>query len=118
MTLDPTKPVQTRDGRKARILETAMKGDRPIVGIVTDHDGVEHVSTWPTDGRFFPAVEKSRDDIVNAPETLKTWHVSWKSGDAVYCFAYTFEADALDCAKKVRNGGYQALVTPVEGTPT
>lgn len=31
---DPTKPVQTRDGRKARIICTDAKGVLPIIALV------------------------------------------------------------------------------------
>ena len=38
---DPTKPVQTRDGREARIICTDVerKGDWPIVALIKTSDG-------------------------------------------------------------------------------
>jgi len=41
MSFDPTKPVQTRDGRKARILYTDIKSGYPIVALTTEPGGVE-----------------------------------------------------------------------------
>ena len=53
-TFDPTKPVQTRDGREVKIFSTTVKNDiGSIVGIVIQHDGHENHLAWMSDGRIF-----------------------------------------------------------------
>lgn len=47
---DPTKPVQTRDGRKARIICTDAASPLPIVALVTDK-GVEYPTVFTKEGR-------------------------------------------------------------------
>jgi hypothetical protein len=51
---DPTEPVQTRDGRKARILCTDFRGTGvcPILAAVTCSDGTEKALSYFQDGRF------------------------------------------------------------------
>lgn len=78
-TFDPTKPVQTRDGRKARILcVDRLVGDdetsqglhpEPIVALVTSHDGsYEYTETFSADGHWLDDGDAS-DDLVNVPES-------------------------------------------------
>lgn len=65
-TFDPAKPVQTRDGRKVRILATDLNtsfGPRLSVAI-TGHNGWEFVDTYREGGRVF--VDRERpDDLIN-----------------------------------------------------
>lgn len=44
MTLDTTKPVQTRDGRAARIICVDRKGDYSIIALVESPDGENLIS--------------------------------------------------------------------------
>lgn len=64
---DPTKPVQTRDGRKVRILCTDRRGRRPIVGLIEENDGAECLNTFNEDGRCGECSTPS-NDLVNIPE--------------------------------------------------
>ncbi len=64
--LDLTKPVQTRDGRPAKIDRTDLKNEKPIAGVVTNNDGCEYVTQWFSDGRFFKTSESALD-IINVP---------------------------------------------------
>lgn len=62
--------VQTRDGRKVRILATDRKGgEYPIIGLVTDHRGDESFYSWTTEGKsshgLFNNIEEY--DLVPAP---------------------------------------------------
>ena len=66
MTIDFTKPVQTRDGRKVRILCTDGPGDTPIIGLV---DGNSYPSIWKEGGKH----ASSPTDLVNVPETRVVW---------------------------------------------
>lgn len=51
---DPAKPVQTKDGRAARILCTDLKHpEDPMVVAITHGDGHESVYNYQADGRYF-----------------------------------------------------------------
>ena len=71
---DPTKPVQTRDGHKARIVCTDRKGTVSIVALVERYSH-ENAVYYGSDGRLVGSKE-SRLDLVNIPEvTTKIAHV-------------------------------------------
>lgn len=80
---DPSKPVQTRDGRAARILCTDLKragdGDAAegggdartmVVALMGTHDSShgEYVHLYTPDGCYYASKEPHRDDIINTPE--------------------------------------------------
>ena len=78
MTFDPTKPVQTRDGREAGIHSYSMRGEYPIHGWIADY-GKQDQFNWTIDGRYMEG-KKTVSDLVNTPEspetipyTLETW---------------------------------------------
>lgn len=67
---DPTKPVQTRDGRKARIICTNIKGMFPIAAVVAVGDKSEGVEQWCANGRkAFSSTEYNSNptDLINIP---------------------------------------------------
>ena len=83
--LDLTKPVQTRDGRKVRVLCTDGPGSRPVIGIV---DGNKGPSTWclngaTSEGWFNPDLE-SESALINtpaAPRTFERWFNVYDTGE-------------------------------------
>jgi hypothetical protein len=72
MTFDPTKPVQTRDGRSARILCTDLKDRWPIVAAITRTDGTEYSTGYAVDGKFTCRHQPERD-LINVPEKRTVW---------------------------------------------
>lgn len=78
---DPTKPVQTRSGRPARILTTYSRNPRfPIVALVEDIAGVESARQYSLNG------EQNLDvvgnfDLVNVPEkrVIEFWRNIYRS---------------------------------------
>ena len=66
MSFDPTKPVQTRDGREAGIYSTDNGGGYPIHGWVKGRIGIKVARTWKAGGEVFSV--KTGDDLVNIPE--------------------------------------------------
>lgn len=54
MTIDFDKPVQTRDGRKVRIVDTNLNGCR-LVGIISNNtaDNAEWVAIFNNEGRYY-----------------------------------------------------------------
>ena len=81
MTFDPTKPVQTRDGRKARIICTDLKnpGGETIVALVYAHDNFEAPILFHSNGRYHINRENPRD-LINAPETKSWWSNAYPEG--------------------------------------
>jgi hypothetical protein len=74
MTFDPTKPVQTRDGRKARIICTDMVDERyPIVALITEETDREFPVSFTADGRILDSAREHDNDLVNIPEKREGW---------------------------------------------
>lgn len=75
-TFDPAKPVQTRDGRKARILATDLAGRYPIAAAIAARRGTyalptELVERYHADGKM-GACGPTSADLVNVPvETVE-----------------------------------------------
>lgn len=73
-TFDPTKPVQTRDGRPARIICTDVKHQSPmfrIQALVEDTSGNEHSYPYSEDGRF--DFQEHDIDLINVPVKRSMW---------------------------------------------
>jgi hypothetical protein len=70
---DPTKPVETRDGRKSCIICSDAKNKHyPIVALVTDAEGEETVQSHTVSGGFYRGTSEDCDDLVNVePETVE-----------------------------------------------
>lgn len=71
---DPTKPVQTRDGRKSRIVYKKLSGLYPILAIITNPDGSEWSQTCTSDGLIMLGCN-SINDLINIPDepTYRPW---------------------------------------------
>lgn len=68
-TFDPTKPVQTRSGRPARIICADRQlgvTNTPIISLVTSDGGGEYLNCVGSDGRVNSRGEMT-DDLVNIP---------------------------------------------------
>jgi hypothetical protein len=73
MAIDWTKPVQTRDGQKVRVLCTdGPDSQYPVIGLI-DGGGLE---TWTIGGVYAANVATSNLDIINTPDppvTVTRW---------------------------------------------
>jgi len=72
--LDINKPVQTRDGRPARIIATDVKSSYPIVALVkvciNNNEECENNVSYTKDGKCFASkIEDDPRDLINVPET-------------------------------------------------
>ena len=68
-TFDPTKPVQTRDEGKARIICIDRKGDQPIIALYELRDGSEECGKFSINGKFYGINDReSSYDLINIPE--------------------------------------------------
>lgn len=100
MTFDPTKPVQTRDGRKARILGTIKNDDYPIVAAVSDGP-YEECEEYSSEGFYYRKEEPSKFDLVNVPDERELWvNVYDRGGIAVS--SHGSKDDADECAFRDR----------------
>lgn len=91
--IDFKKPVQTRAGRKARILATDILGEYPIVAVYREGSGDEHVIRYLPDGRYSKSMT-SPYDLVNAPE--KRIFEAWVNIYSGYFVTYTDELAAME----------------------
>jgi len=72
MTFDPTKPVQTRDGNKARIICSDRLAGQSVVALI-EHCGSEIIAWFYANGRSNSDNIDRPGDLVNVPEK----HVRW-----------------------------------------
>ena len=78
MKLDLEKPVQTRDGRKARVICTDMKHEKgPIIAIIETSEGFEKVQQYWEGGYYNNNYHDDRidsgNDLINIPEEKELW---------------------------------------------
>ncbi len=84
MPLDFNHPVQTRDGRPARIICTDCKSAYPVIALVDlSRDGTEAILTYTPDGLLVEGREGNPADLVNTPERLTGW-VNIYDGGLIY----------------------------------
>lgn len=71
-TFNPNKPVQTRDGREARIIASDVQAEYPIIAAIKNVDGSEFIETYKVDGAspYASCYTYCEDvvDLVNVPE--------------------------------------------------
>jgi len=107
MTFDPSKPVQTRDGRKARIICTDRKHpDGPIVALIeypesSPHAGDETYRSYYADGRYYPSVE-SPTDLVNVPVVTHKYNRLYRG--SISSNSLHFADIASDTEQQARDG--------------
>lgn len=70
-SFDPTKPVQTRDGRKVELLRHNLNTVYSIVAIITEKDGTETGMFYTEDGEWMKGLEGHKDDLINIPTKHK-----------------------------------------------
>jgi hypothetical protein len=101
MAIDLNKPVQTRDGRKVRIVATDVKGVYPIIALV-EADDCEDVNTYTADGYYFSGGdEETDDDLVNVVERVERY---FEVFPAMHGYASKEEALAFGSGPQYRAG--------------
>lgn len=117
---DPTKPVQTRDGRPARIICTDSKCNysgvpQPIVAEVQVHNSSEFTLTTHNEtGHLWPDCRPSGNDLVNIPvkHTGTIW-INFYPGPYGYVFNSKKIAD--ECAGSDRIACKEVTIEFTEG---
>jgi hypothetical protein len=116
VSFDPTKPVRTRDGRKARIICSDRKTTYAfsIVVLITHDDGTESLTSRRANGSLDPNIE-SPFDIINIPvETVR--YVNYYD-DRQTCYSYSSLSSANYHTHCEERSG-QLKVTSVNGVVT
>lgn len=68
MAFDPTKPVQTHNGRKARIICTDRNSTYNIVALIEEFQ----IESYDKDGEWFGGREE-KYRLINIPERTTSW---------------------------------------------
>jgi len=68
-TFDYNKPFQLRDGRKAKLVNKLVNGSNPLIVVVTQENGNEYVSCYPTSG--LSSNNNGSNDLINTPENKR-----------------------------------------------
>lgn len=103
MTIDWTKPLQTRDGRKARVVATdiATKHEYTHAALIMDKNGEEILETYTKDG-FCWVDRKTRDkDLVNIFEEQSRWMNVYSN--STMAWSYDTRDDANSAANSQKN---------------
>lgn len=112
MIIDWNKPVQTRDGRKVRVLCTDGPGSLPVIGII---EGCETCSCWTLEGvRFKNYSPEHPTDLINVPEQpreIMRWASIYSSG------AVHFDSAKLDAVKYRDNGCIACVPVTIKYAP-
>lgn len=84
MTIDFHKPLQTKDGRKVRILCTDRKHVLyPVMALVMNADGSEMDNTFTMTGKYYEDGREHHLDLENVPETTeKFYNISFEGLDS------------------------------------
>ena len=98
---DPNKKVVTRDGRNVRIICTDRQGgDRPILILCFESDGIERCFSCLPNGRRYVDTD-SCADLFFAPEKKEGYINVYRDGDNYYTGGteiYSSEAEAASHA--------------------
>lgn len=106
MTFDPTKPVQTRDGRPARIICTDAKHSDPtfkIWALIPNKNGNETPYPFAADGSWGGHFNNQMD-LVNVPERTSKFMTLWEDSR---CARSLY--DDLGVAKRIQQAHNKSL---------
>lgn len=88
---DPTKPVQTRDGKEARVYAVHTNQSFAIHGAY--YEGSWRIHGWQMDGK--DAFAGNALDLINIPEEREVWVNIYKGKDTYSRYAYFSREEAL-----------------------
>ena len=100
LILDPVNPlatkVQTRDGRKARLICVDRKGSDCPIAALTEYDyGSREAIQWCTRGGYYNNNGiTSDDDLINAPVEHRVWQNWYKNSAGPWSCTYSTRESA------------------------
>lgn len=112
-SFDPTKPVQTRDGRKARIIATDAKltDGRSIIALVERTNGGEMARYVYEDGSWFGSYVTDPSDLINVPEeTVEYRTVALGERAALQPYGRGCSVLSIGCVPSATEAGARELV--------
>lgn len=111
---DKTKPVQTKDGRKARIVAELNDTTYPLVVVITHKNGVEQVQQYQQEGFIYGPRSPNNLDLVNIPEKhkIEAWFNVYRHYEGALCLGDDSPTEAR--AKAACN--LQSVVARVHAT--
>jgi len=96
---DPTKPVQTRDGRKARIIctDSRVVPSCPIIALIENLQGCEYSCHRKADGTH-PGSSPSHSELINTPVVRKEYRGVYRDGCVTdeYCTKLRYNTYGTD----------------------
>lgn len=78
MTIDWSKPVQTRDGRPVEIITAKARGQYSMLGYIGDRPALW---AWDRDGRWSAHSSPDVNDLINVPEERELWLNVYEDGE-------------------------------------
>lgn len=84
--IDFSKPVQTRDGRKARVICTDRKYSLyPVIALIEGDNDIENVAVFTKNGHYLYDNGNHQKDLIQAPQHHKHHDViiAWAKGAQV-----------------------------------
>lgn len=82
--IDWTKPIQTRDGRAARVVATDLNGtEYPVVVVITHRNGNQGADAYTQSGSCYVDADETGDDIINIDDTERSANLDNNAVDAL-----------------------------------
>lgn len=93
---NPALPVQTRDGRKARIICTnALRGGgESIIALIHTDEDTESIEEYFANGLLMPSNEYGID-LINIPEKVIKLHVEYRTREGGRAWVHESEDNTL-----------------------
>lgn len=89
---NPDKPVQTRGGRKARIVST--NGDNTFqIAAWIEGNNEEHMEVFDASGSYYGDGKENRNDLINIPET-HVRYINFYPNDKLYIDGFETKEEA------------------------
>ena len=105
--IDFNKPVQTLDGRKARVLCTDLTNPEYPIAVEIIHNNLPaSLIAYPEDGKF-DGNRTSPADLINVPETRVVWVNMYPSAVGT---AIAFGYETNDIADEFAGGAREACI--------
>ena len=107
---NPSQKVVTRDGREVRIICTDMKGEYPLIALVTDKkDNSESPFVYMKNGRYF--FEETNNDLFFAPVKREGWVNIFKDKEINYPYIPGIIHNSEEEAKEAIKGDPDFIAT-------
>lgn len=107
-------PVQTRDGRKARIVCWDLRDDKYRVAAAVTNGEIEDVWTYTVAGKFDHWGPDGDEDLVMAPRKRTVWVNVYRRTDSMEASLWDSQSEADDMANKASRIGGRAWPLEIE----